>query len=125
MIVQKWIVTVRGLDCLHIYEGLSFCSKLLLEVCKFCKRTAIPLFPRQKGRGKRVVVADVTFTYCVNVLKSWFENTLYLNFLDNTLVYKTMKQPTFSLVFLQQCNYAFYSLTMSLLYLCRGLMKVF
>ena len=109
-IMDEWIMAFAAPDAIHTDQGSNFISKITQDFCRIfmVEKTRTKLYhPQGNGQveGFNRVIADMFQKYCAEKPHEWDAHLLYLSFVYNTTVHRTIGATPYSMIFEREAQY--------------------
>ena len=102
-IIDEWIMKFGAPDVIHTDQGSNLNSELLHDICRIFmieKTRTAPYHPQGNGQVERFnrVIADTLSKYCAEKPQEWDVYMLYITFVYNTTVHRTVGAMPYSMI---------------------------
>ena len=109
-IVDEWIMKFGAPAVIHTDQGSNFNSELMQDICRIFmieKTRTTPYHPQGNEEVERFnrVIADTLSKYCAEKPQEWDVYLLYITFVYNTTVHRTIGATPYSMIFGREAQY--------------------
>ena len=109
-IIDEWIMKFGAPDLIHTDQGTKFNSELMQDISRIFmieKTRTTPYRPQGNGQVERFnrVIADTLSKNCAEKPQEWDVYLLYITFVCNTTVHRTIGARPYSMIFGREAQY--------------------